>query len=217
MNEIDANFVILQKKKEIIEKYVKNVRELEAIAHAKYSVSSSEFTDYLYHNIFDKYKPKPKKQLRTSTKGSLRSFSEFVVVNLWTNKRQYFWILAMLTAIVFLVNHKIEASNFFMRNIQTFIYPGMRAWRRLTLPIIETFPALTKLYDETCLVENPFFQVAGLDCGPCKGVVSVLDVKLAGINGLGYLGSSPYILKVLYIYHIYDIYCDFLKTSFILD
>lgn len=196
MNEIDANLVNLQTKKQIIEKYVKNVRELEAIAHAEYSVSSSEFTQYLYHNFFDKYKPRPQKLLRTSTKGSLRSFSEFVVVNLWTHKRQYVWILAMIALIVFLVNHKIEASNFFMRNIQTFIYPGMRAWRMLTLPIIETFPALTKLYDETCLVENPFFEVAGLDCGPCKGVVSVLDVKLTGINELEYLGNTPYILKV---------------------
>lgn len=204
MNEIDANFDNLRTKKEIIDKYVRNVRELEAIAHAEYAVSSSEFTDYLYHNFFDKYKSKPKKQLRASTKGSLRSFSEFVVGNLWTNKRQYFWILAIIAVIVFLVNHKIEATNFFMRNIQTFIYPGMRAWRMLTLPIIETFPALTKLYDETCLVENPFFEVAGLDCGPCKGVVSVLDVKITGIKGLGYLGSSPYILKV----------CLLVNTSF---
>lgn len=57
--------------------------------------------------------------------------------------------IAWLAICVILVNYRIELTKLFMRNIQMYIYPGMRFWRLLTLPIIQQFPELSDLYDET--------------------------------------------------------------------
>lgn len=57
--------------------------------------------------------------------------------------------LAWLAICLILVNYRIELSKLFMRNIQMYIHPGMRFWRMLTLPVIQQFPELTYLYDET--------------------------------------------------------------------
>lgn len=35
----------------------------------------------------------------------------------------------------------------------------------------------TELYDESCLVNNPYFQVENLNCSPCSSVVNVLDLS----------------------------------------
>lgn len=57
--------------------------------------------------------------------------------------------LTCLAICLILVNYRIELTKLFMRNIQMYIYPGMRFWRIVTLPVIEQFPELTYLYDET--------------------------------------------------------------------
>lgn len=57
--------------------------------------------------------------------------------------------LAWLAICLILVNYRIEFTKLFMRNIQMYIYPGMKFWRMLTLPVIQQFPELSDLYDET--------------------------------------------------------------------
>lgn len=57
--------------------------------------------------------------------------------------------LAWLAICLILVNYRNELTKLFMRNIQMYIHPGMRFWRMLTLPVIQQFPELTHLYDET--------------------------------------------------------------------
>ncbi|XP_034942654.1 uncharacterized protein [Chelonus insularis] len=64
--------------------------------------------------------------------------------------------------------------------MQNFIYPGFNVVRKLAVPIITRYPHLTELYDESCLVENPFFHVLEMDCWPCNGIRSVPN--LTGIN-----------------------------------
>ncbi|KAJ0179474.1 hypothetical protein K1T71_005186 [Dendrolimus kikuchii] len=61
-------------------------------------------------------------------------------------------------------------------NIQDYIYPGLKLLRRLCLPIISLFPSLTEYYQETCLVQNPFFTVVDMDCWPCSTVYDVKEI-----------------------------------------
>lgn len=80
----------------------------------------------------------------------------------------------------------------------------MRLWRKLTLPIIRQFPILTELYDETCLIPNPFFRVANLDCSPCADVINVVDLTM--VSHIDYLGNNiPHIIKQVIIspFHCY--------------
>lgn len=196
MNEIDPEIFELNSKADIIANYVKSVQQLKRFVQNKYDVSSIEFDDYLYQQFFNKYKMQISQSHRIARKGGFRSYGGFVATSIWANKRQYCYFIIGVTLIILLVNYQAEASHFFMRHIQTMIYPGMRAWRILTLPIIETFPWLTQLYDETCLVSNPLFQVADLDCKPCSSVVSVLDLTSSSFMGQYLDGSAPYFVKV---------------------
>ncbi|XP_012279722.1 uncharacterized protein LOC105699377 [Orussus abietinus] len=88
-------------------------------------------------------------------------------------------ILILCLCLVFIYNHPYS-HRFLLRNLQDFIYPGMRVLRKFAVPVITTFPWLTEFYDEWCLVENPFFRVKDMDCRPCESVKSVID--LTGYN-----------------------------------
>lgn len=61
-------------------------------------------------------------------------------------------------------------------HLQDYIYPGLRLLRRLSIPLISLFPSLTELYHETCLVQNPFFTVADMDCWPCSSINRVREI-----------------------------------------
>lgn len=96
----------------------------------------------------------------------------------------------------------LEKNNSFF-SIQVYIYPGMRLWRKLTLPIIRQFPILTELYDETCLIPNPFFRVSNLDCSPCADVINVVDLTM--VPHIDYLGNNiPHIIKQVIISPFHD-------------
>lgn len=113
--------------------------------------------------------------------------------------RRYARYLAWLAICLVLVNYRIELTKLFMRNIQMYIYPGMKVWRMFTLPVIQQFPQLTEFYDETCLVANPLFRVTNLDCTPCADVINVVDLSIAAAttpSHFGYLGDNniPHII-----------------------
>ncbi|KMQ92554.1 hypothetical protein RF55_7443 [Lasius niger] len=48
--------------------------------------------------------------------------------------------------------------------------------RKLSIPIVSLYPSLSELYDEWCLIENPYFYVSDIDCWPCTVVYSVPDL-----------------------------------------
>uniref|UniRef100_A0A0C9R5D3 ThiI_2 protein n=1 Tax=Fopius arisanus TaxID=64838 RepID=A0A0C9R5D3_9HYME len=84
-------------------------------------------------------------------------------------------VLITIACFLGLYNHPATHS-IFLRNMQSFIYPGLTVFRQMAVPIIKRYPALTELYDESCLIENPFFKVADMDCWPCSTVQSVPDM-----------------------------------------
>lgn len=92
-------------------------------------------------------------------------------------------------------------------NLQEFIYPGLRLIRKMSIPFISLFPALTgllllqyqdkksysmlyyikriqlflqcklsELYQEPCLIQNPFFTIVDMDCWPCSTVDNIHKV-----------------------------------------
>lgn len=113
-----------------------------------------------------------------------------------------FLIIILFTFVLY--NHP-KTHNVLLRNLQSFIYPGLRAFRKLAIPIITLCPSLTgnlfqqykeykffktylfylnflEWYDEWCLVENPYFQVNEMDCMPCSSVTSIQDLTGHEIN-----------------------------------
>ncbi|CAK1551952.1 unnamed protein product [Leptosia nina] len=58
-----------------------------------------------------------------------------------------------------------------------YIYPGLKLWRQISIPLISVFPRLTDLHQETCLLQNPFFTVVDMDCSPCSNVQEVRELQ----------------------------------------
>lgn len=107
-------------------------------------------------------------------------------------------ILAVFLFLALLYSPLRQAiASLFMKNIQSCIYSGMSLWRLITVPIIRIVPALTELYDESCLIENPLFQIQDMDCRPCHNVLNVLN--LSDLDGQQDVvgGGVPYIFKVI--------------------
>lgn len=117
-------------------------------------------------------------------------------------KRSFFSTIISLLKILFILlliamlytPFRQATANLFMKNIQSFIYTGMSFWRVLTVPLIRMVPALTELYDESCLLENPLFQIQDMDCRPCQNVLNVLN--LSDVDGQQDAGGVPYVFKV---------------------
>lgn len=66
-----------------------------------------------------------------------------------------------------------------------------------------------ELYDESCLVNNPYFQVEGLNCSPCTNVINVLD--LSNFDNVVEMNDNlPYIFRTdqrqITLRHFLDIY-----------
>lgn len=168
-------------KNESLAKYVRHVKQIKKQANAN-SVTGVEFDNFL----FIRYLNETDRNTQYSTK--IKQFLCF----LFRKRRKFFSYICIFCIIFCLVAYRNETSSIFMKNIQNYIYPLMSTWRLLTLPIIKVFPGLTELYDESCLVSNPFFQVKDLDCRPCAGVINVLDLSSVPHN----TENVPHIFKV---------------------
>lgn len=55
---------------------------------------------------------------------------------------------------------------------------------------------ILELYDETCLIENPYFQVVNMECWPCENVNSILN-STKSFNPNSYETGIPYMMKSL--------------------
>uniref|UniRef100_A0A0K8TKR0 Putative conserved plasma membrane protein n=1 Tax=Tabanus bromius TaxID=304241 RepID=A0A0K8TKR0_TABBR len=170
MEDAEMNYANLTRNP-IISKYLINVNKLKQFAAESCQISNRQFDNYLFLQYFSQ------NNWRNSTNFYVNSsLKDEIVKQIIDRKRKIlFWIFYLVIACLFLT-YKNEASTLVLRNIQTFIYPGMKLWRKMTLPVISKFPGLTELYDESCLMMNPFFQVDDLNCEPCAGVVNVLDL-----------------------------------------
>ncbi|XP_066252735.1 uncharacterized protein [Euwallacea similis] len=116
------------------------------------------------------------------------SFQEIKTTNVTQNNNQKQFkiciLISLLLSLVFyvLLNIHTPTSSIVLRNVQGFTYPALKIIRTVSLPLIKLFPSLTDLYDESCLVKNPHFYLADLDCSPCENVHSVID--LSGITSV---------------------------------
>ncbi|XP_058054813.1 uncharacterized protein LOC131206315 [Anopheles bellator] len=186
MGELEMNFGELRDKNEIIRKYVENLNRLRELAARQGQISEGEFNNYLirhyFHNnniinyIFDKHT------------------SRILLKTVIERKKKIINFIFLLLTVFVVFSYKHEVSTVVLRHIQTFIYPGMRFWRKATVPIITSYPALSEYYDESCLLTNPYFQVENLNCDPCADVTNVLDFDSSGLDpSLGV--HFPYIFR----------------------
>lgn len=181
MNKLDTNYKHLSKT-EIIHKYQQHLKEIEKLANINH-IDRKHFHNYLSQSQnylhFD------------------QQTAEFIfkttVRQLWLIRR-YLLLAACIGLIIMVGLNSTFINGFFMKNIQTFIYPGMSMWRKFTLPMLAIWPEVTQFYDETCLVPNPVFRVKDFDCDPCQRVASVLD--LTDMPDLRTAMPVPYIYKV---------------------
>ncbi|KAL5273195.1 hypothetical protein ACFFRR_000140 [Megaselia abdita] len=175
MENFDVNFTNLNKK-EVINKYLENLKILRCFAEQ--SLSPFSFNNYIVFTYFDSRnngQPPEVSSAEPIQQGSSLLTAELLKQILDRRRKIFLWIFYLSVGFL-CISYKNEASSIVLRNIQTIFYPGMKLWRKLTLPVIEKFPGLTELYDQSCLLMNPFFQVENLNCDPCSNVVNVLDL-----------------------------------------
>lgn len=199
----DSNpFEECKSKEEAIQLYLKRLNEIKEFAQHEYGIETNEFTE-MFENEFLTKRTTPIPIIAHSerickydeiSQFSMHIFKNYSIKHVYNLLRRYMFYIIVFGILFILVNNRVELSKIFMRNIQVYIYPCMRFWRKLTLPIIRQFPELTRFYDETCLVSNPFFRVANMDCSPCADVINVVDLSIT--PELGYLSSNiPHIIQ----------------------
>ncbi|XP_073832446.1 uncharacterized protein [Musca autumnalis] len=208
MDNIDVNYgagPLHTNRHQVLAKYSTALRQLRAFAEKHYEVRPFVFDNYVLFQYFSSDNDKDSSASTTSSGGTedrrprvgVMGFSGFSPMNylkmellnhILDRKRQilyyiFFLILALLCFFVY--RHEVAYSE---RNMQSsIVYPGMRIWRRMTLPLIQRFPRLTELYDESCLMGNPFFQVTDdLSCSSCSHVDGVIDLT----NSIDSLGNN---------------------------
>lgn len=194
MENFDINFMSLNKS-EVINKYLENLTILRANAN----LSSFNFNNYVLWTFFDsRGQPSSEDSSADPIQHSSSLLTTELLKQILDRRRKIFFWIFYLSLGFLCISYKNEASAIVLRNIQTVFYPGMKLWRKLTLPVIEKFPGLTELYDESCLMMNPFFQVENLNCDPCSNVVNVLDLTNVpeDDNPSGEKYAVPLIFKV---------------------
>ncbi|KAL3290557.1 hypothetical protein HHI36_023948 [Cryptolaemus montrouzieri] len=103
-------------------------------------------------------------------------------------------VLTLAISIYILLNVHQPTASLVLRNVQGLIYPGLKILRFFSVPVIRKFPSLTDLYDESCLLENPYFYVHEMECWPCQDVYSVTQLT-SSINQSTYLSGTPYVTR----------------------
>lgn len=188
-------------KDEVIANYLQQLNDIKEIAQQKYGIETGDFVE-MFETEFVHERCCTTPISYTAHSNGVRKFRQLPghymnmcsIKNVYSQLKRYATLIAVLAIVLILVNYHCEFTKCFMRNIQVYIYPGMKMWRKLTLPIIRQLPQLTQLYDETCLVTNPLFRVANLDCTPCADVINVVDLSIA--PHFDYLDNSiPHIVK----------------------
>ncbi|XP_044592286.1 uncharacterized protein LOC123270352 [Cotesia glomerata] len=143
--------------------YIDQIRK-----YAKRSDISETELEKIFDECFDDIEKKFKKNKRGICNVICKLLQLFLIVN--------FFLLLLLIVIY----HDPHLRSFFLRNLQSYIYPGFYIFRKLAVPVITRYPTLTEYYDETCLVENPFFQLSSIDCWPCNTIQTIPD--MSGLN-----------------------------------
>ncbi|KAH8416728.1 hypothetical protein KR222_000278 [Zaprionus bogoriensis] len=172
--DIDLNFVQLSRQ-QLLQRYTSAVRQLRCLAEANYGVRPLSFDNYVIFQYFQQRSTMPLYNAAAAT--PLMAYLKLEVLHQLLDRRRKIlcWLFYLTLMSLCVAAYRYETTNGASnaRMVQSLVYPGMRMWRRMTMPLIQRFPRLTELYDESCLMGNPFFQVEDLSCGPCADVESV--------------------------------------------
>lgn len=193
MRAASRDFGKLKTKHAVLECYVSELCALRDVAKEELSIEGRKFEELLIADF--EGLPLRGEQDSLFSERSMREFGTFLLNDVGGRTRRYLLYCAVILLLFLSFNCKSDLSHAFMRNIQTSIYPLMFCWRKLTLPLLQAFPELAALYDESCLIPNPLFQVADLDCSPCERFSRVKTFRHA--EELIYADRSvPHILQV---------------------
>lgn len=165
----------------LLEKYKKEVQKLRQAAKGLH------LTDEDVNNMFEECF----RQLNSNCQHESKKKSSFIFI-----LKILFSIIVVFISLFILLNHHQPTISLVLRNVQSLIYPGLKLLRLLAIPVIQFFPSLSELYDESCLIENPYFQVTNMECWPCENVHSVVNFTGAQ-NFTLYQTVIPHIIRTL--------------------
>lgn len=186
MENIDVNYgPHLNTRHQVLAKYSTALKQLRLFAGKTYELRPFVFDNYV---LFQYFQHRANGDINSSPGSddsvgimhySPMNYLKMELLNHILDRRRQilYWIFYLLLALLcFFVYRHEQSTTVAERSVHSIVYPGMRIWRRMTLPLIERFPRLTELYDESCLMGNPFFQVDDLSCSPCAHVDGVMDL-----------------------------------------
>ncbi|KAM7347587.1 uncharacterized protein ACRADG_007136 isoform 1-T2 [Cochliomyia hominivorax] len=187
MENIDVNYRRhVNTRHQVLAKYTTALKQLRSLAERSYDLRPFTFDNFILYQYFQNHGSNLTESAlsgSSETSGYLNfspiTFLKIELLNHILDRRRQimYWLFYLLLAglCIFVYSHETP-SSVAERSVRSLVYPGMRIWRRMTLPLIERFPRLTELYDESCLMGNPFFQVDDMSCSPCSNVNSVIDL-----------------------------------------
>lgn len=155
-------------KENLLKEYKKNVEKIRKDARNS-GLKDEEITELLKESF---------KDLKTKNIGSIQCNNPFQKIRKNAYKISTIFILVLSVFVYVLLNVHTPTSSIVLRNVQGLTYPALKVVRILSVPIISLFPSLTDLYDESCLIENPYFYVSDMECWPCENVLSVINLTV---------------------------------------
>lgn len=164
---LDMRFSHLTKE-EAIEKYLAHISKLQRFA-LENQIEEPLFKLYMLRQF------QPKNIYLAFYRTISRTFNNII----YRRRKTTINLLTLIFAMLIFVRHKESLQSLFLRKSQNYIYPSMSAVRRMTIPILNNYPHLTKYYDEACLVQNPYFKIDDntIDCHFCKNRVDIPDLS----------------------------------------
>lgn len=182
MESVDISYgTSVNTRHQVLLKYITALKQLRCKAERIHNLRPFAFDNFVLFHYFQLERNMMESSSETSgvLNFSLTTFLKRELLNHIRDRRRqiFYWLFYLVLAILCIFVYRHEASlSVAERSVRSMVYPGMRIWRRMTLPLIERFPRLTELYDETCLMGNPFFQIDDINCSPCSRVKSVVDL-----------------------------------------
>lgn len=56
---------------------------------------------------------------------------------------------------------------------------------------------ISDYYEESCLIPNPYYEIAELECWPCESVRHVMDLTgFSNFSSAYHLSGVPFVVKV---------------------